>query len=300
MSAVKKIAVIGTGYVGLVSGTCFAEIGNKVVCCDIDESKIRSLKNGVIPIYEPGLTDLVEKNVLDQRLTFTNDIPSAIRASDIIYIAVGTPMSKTGEADLTYVKAAAKTIGEHLNGYKVIVNKSTVPVGTGKLVQSIVQKASKGRYSFDVVSNPEFLREGSAIHDTMNMERAVIGSTSHKAAAIIEELHQPFHAPVIKTNLESAEMINTPRMHFWRQRFPLSTISQTFVSESAQTFQKLLMVLVLTAVSAESSLKRVLDSAVHVFQRIQPRCFKSQNRQAIHSSSSKLSLKRTKSSVFIL
>lgn len=207
MSAVKKIAVIGTGYVGLVSGTCFAEIGNKVACCDIDESKIRSLKNGVIPIYEPGLADLVEKNVLDRRLSFTNDIPSAIRASDIIYIAVGTPMSKTGEADLTYVKAAAKTIGEHLNGYKVIVNKSTVPVGTGKLVQSIVQKASKGRYSFDVVSNPEFLREGSAIHDTMNMERAVIGSTSHKAAAIIEELHQPFRTPVIKTNLESAEMI---------------------------------------------------------------------------------------------
>ncbi|WP_343310989.1 UDP-glucose/GDP-mannose dehydrogenase family protein [Bacillus atrophaeus] len=203
----KKIAVIGTGYVGLVSGTCFAEIGNKVVCCDIDESKIRSLKNGVIPIYEPGLADLVEKNVQEQRLSFTNEIPSAVKEADIIYIAVGTPMSKTGEADLTYVKAAAKTIGEHLNGYKVIVNKSTVPVGTGKLVHSIIQKASKGKCPFDVVSNPEFLREGSAIHDTMNMERAVIGATSNKAASIIEDLHQPFHTPIIKTNLESAEMI---------------------------------------------------------------------------------------------
>lgn len=204
---VKKIAVIGTGYVGLVSGTCFAEIGNKVVCCDIDESKIRSLKNGVIPIYEPGLADLVEKNVQEQRLSFTNEIPSAVKEADIIYIAVGTPMSKTGEADLTYVKAAAKTIGEHLNGYKVIVNKSTVPVGTGKLVHSIIQKASKGKCPFDVVSNPEFLREGSAIHDTMNMERAVIGATSNKAASIIEDLHQPFHTPIVKTNLESAEMI---------------------------------------------------------------------------------------------
>ncbi|ADP34056.1 UDP-glucose 6-dehydrogenase TuaD [Bacillus atrophaeus] len=203
----KKIAVIGTGYVGLVSGTCFAEIGNKVVCCDIDESKIRSLKNGVIPIYEPGLADLVEKNVQEQRLSFTNEIPSAVKEADIIYIAVGTPMSKTGEADLTYVKAAAKTIGEHLNGYKVIVNKSTVPVGTGKLVHSIIQKASKGKCPFDVVSNPEFLREGSAIHDTMNMERAVIGATSNKAASIIEDLHQPFHTPIVKTNLESAEMI---------------------------------------------------------------------------------------------
>lgn len=296
----KKIAVIGTGYVGLVSGTCFAEIGNKVVCCDIDESKIRSLKNGVIPIYEPGLADLVEKNVLDQRLTFTNDIPSAIRASDIIYIAVGTPMSKTGEADLTYVKAAAKTIGEHLNGYKVIVNKSTVPVGTGKLVQSIVQKASKGRYSFDVVSNPEFLREGSAIHDTMNMERAVIGSTSHKAAAIIEELHQPFHAPVIKTNLESAEMIKYAANAFLATKISFINDIANICERVGADVSKLLMVLVLTAVSAESSLKLVLDSAVHVFQRIQPRCFKSQNRQAIHSSSSKLSLKRTKSSVFIL
>ncbi len=203
----KRIAVIGTGYVGLVSGTCFAEVGNSVVCCDIDAEKIRSLSAGIMPIYENGLKELVDKNVDENRLFFSTDIPKAIREADIIYIAVGTPMSESGEADLTYVKAVAETIGRHLNGYKIIVNKSTVPVGTGKLVQSIIEQASQGRHLFDVVSNPEFLREGTAIYDTMNMERAVIGATSEKAAAIIEELHEPFQTTIVKSNLESAEMI---------------------------------------------------------------------------------------------
>ncbi|KXZ20544.1 UDP-glucose 6-dehydrogenase [Bacillus nakamurai] len=205
--AVKKIAVLGTGYVGLVSGTCFAEIGHNVTCCDINEAKIRSLQNGVIPIYEPGLDELAEKNVRKGRLSFTTGIASAVKNADIIYIAVGTPMSQTGEADLTYIKAAAQTIGEQLNGYKIIVNKSTVPVGTGRLVYNIIRKASKGNYRFDVASNPEFLREGSAVRDTMQMERAVIGATSDKAAAVIEELHKPFHTQIVKTDLESAEMI---------------------------------------------------------------------------------------------
>ncbi|WP_323639486.1 UDP-glucose 6-dehydrogenase TuaD [Bacillus pumilus] len=203
----KKIAVIGTGYVGLVSGTCFADIGNRVICCDIDESKINSLKSGVVPIYEPGLKELIETNTEEGRLLFTTNIPAAIRESEIIYIAVGTPMTAQGEADLTYVKAVAQTIGEHLNGYKIIVNKSTVPVGTGRLVQAIVEKASRSKYPFDVVSNPEFLREGSAIKDTMNMERVVIGSTSSHASEIIKELHEPFQTVVVETNLESAEMI---------------------------------------------------------------------------------------------
>ncbi|MFP3841433.1 UDP-glucose/GDP-mannose dehydrogenase family protein [Bacillus safensis] len=203
----KKIAVIGTGYVGLVSGTCFADIGNRVICSDIDESKINSLKSGVVPIYEPDLKELIEKNTEEGRLFFTTNIPAAIRESEIIYIAVGTPMTPQGEADLTYVKAVAQTIGEHLNGYKIIVNKSTVPVGTGRLVQAIVEKASRSKYPFDVVSNPEFLREGSAIQDTMNMERAVIGSTSTHASTIIKRLHDPFQTEVVETNLESAEMI---------------------------------------------------------------------------------------------
>ncbi|MCY7831080.1 UDP-glucose/GDP-mannose dehydrogenase family protein [Bacillus spizizenii] len=203
----KRIAVIGTGYVGLVSGTCFAEVGNSVVCCDIDAEKIRGLSAGLMPIYENGLKELVEKNANENRLFFSTDIPKAIEEAEIIYIAVGTPMSETGEADLTFVKSVAEMIGKHLNGYKVIVNKSTVPVGTGKLVQAIIERNSKGEFPFDVVSNPEFLREGTAIDDTMNMERAVIGATSEKAAAIIEELHKPFRTKIVKSNLESAEMI---------------------------------------------------------------------------------------------
>lgn len=203
----KRIAVIGTGYVGLVSGTCFAEVGNSVVCCDIDAEKIRGLSAGVMPIYENGLKELVDKNVNENRLFFSTDIPKAIEEAEIIYIAVGTPMSETGEADLTFVKSVAEMIGKHLNGYKVIVNKSTVPVGTGKLVQAIIERNSKGEFPFDVVSNPEFLREGTAIYDTMNMERAVIGATSEKARLIIEELHKPFQTKIVKSNLESAEMI---------------------------------------------------------------------------------------------
>lgn len=207
MMILKRIAVIGTGYVGLVSGTCFAEIGNSVVCCDIDAEKIRSLSAGIMPIYERGLQELVDKNVNDNRLFFSTDIPKAIKDSEIIYIAVGTPMSENGEADLKYVKEVAETIGKYLNGYKVIVNKSTVPVGTGKLVQSIIEQHNNGKHPFDVVSNPEFLREGTAIYDTMNMERAVIGATSEKAAEIIEDLHKPFQTKIVKSNLESAEMI---------------------------------------------------------------------------------------------
>nr|WP_155113552.1 UDP-glucose/GDP-mannose dehydrogenase family protein [Metabacillus mangrovi] len=204
---VKRLAVVGTGYVGLVSGTCFAEIGNQVTCCDIDQSKIDLLNKGEIPIYEPGLKELVAKNSEAGRLSFTTDIGTAIQDAEVVYIAVGTPMSETGEADLKYVRAVAQTIGENLNGYKVIVNKSTVPVGTGKMVEEIVRSASNGAYEFDIVSNPEFLREGSAIKDTMQMERAVIGATSEKAAGIIEELHSPFQTAIVKTNLESAEML---------------------------------------------------------------------------------------------
>lgn len=203
----KKLAVIGTGYVGLVSGTCFAEIGNNVTCCDINEEKINNLQNGGIPIYEPGLEELVKRNVQEGRLSFTHQIPKAMQEADIIYIAVGTPMADTGEADLKYVDAVANTIGENLNGYKVIVNKSTVPVGTGQRVYNIIKEVSGGEQEFDVVSNPEFLREGTAIDDTMNMERAVIGATSDKAASIIEELHAPFDTVILKCDVESAEMI---------------------------------------------------------------------------------------------
>ncbi len=203
----KKIAVIGTGYVGLVSGTCFADAGNFVTCCDKNEEKINSLREGIMPIYEPGLKELVEKNVNSGSLFFTTDTAQAVQEAEIVYIAVGTPMSETGEADLTYVRQAAETIGLNLHSYKIIVTKSTVPVGTGKLVESIIKSfAGEGR-EFDIVSNPEFLREGAAIKDSMNMERAVIGASSEKAYEIMAELHKPFTSTVVKADVESAELI---------------------------------------------------------------------------------------------
>lgn len=201
----KKIAMIGTGYVGLVSGTCFADAGNEVTCCDIDQDKIAKLLQGSMPIYEPGLTELVTKNLKKGTLQFTSEIPQAISHAEIIYIAVGTPMTVTGEADLTYIKQVAKTIGEHLNEYKVIVTKSTVPVGTGKLIASIIKEQTDT--PFDLVSNPEFLREGVAIKDCLNMERAVIGATSENAWQLIADLHRPFTSKIVKTSVETAELI---------------------------------------------------------------------------------------------
>ncbi|SFE85119.1 UDPglucose 6-dehydrogenase [Paenibacillus catalpae] len=204
----RKITVIGTGYVGLVSGTCFAEVGNRVICCDVDQRKIDLLNDGVIPIYEPGLEEMALRNKSEGRLLFTTEVGEAIEASDIVYIAVGTPMSETGEADMRYVMSAAKKIGEHLNDHKIIVNKSTVPVGTGELVREVVQANKKYPWtSFDVVSNPEFLREGTALSDCMNMDRAIIGSDNPEAAEQIAQLHAPFNTRIFKTDLESAEMI---------------------------------------------------------------------------------------------
>ncbi|MCM3630298.1 UDP-glucose/GDP-mannose dehydrogenase family protein [Paenibacillus glycanilyticus] len=204
----RKITVIGTGYVGLVSGTCFAEVGNRVICCDVDQRKIDLLNEGIIPIYEPGLEEMALRNKSEGRLLFTTEVGEAIEASDIVYIAVGTPMSETGEADMRYVMSAAKKIGEHLNGHKIIVNKSTVPVGTGELVREVVQANKKYPWaSFDVVSNPEFLREGTALSDCMNMDRAIIGSDNPEAAEQIAQLHAPFNTRIFKTDLESAEMI---------------------------------------------------------------------------------------------
>ncbi|MEH7308646.1 UDP-glucose 6-dehydrogenase TuaD [Neobacillus drentensis] len=203
----KKIAVLGTGYVGLVTGTCFADSGNQVTCCDINQLKINELIKGIIPIYEPGLEELVQKNVRKGTLKFSANISQEIQDAEVIFIAVGTPMTSSGKADLTYVKQVAQSIGENLNGYKVIVTKSTVPVGTGRLIESVISEYSTGKHPFDVVSNPEFLREGTAIKDTMNMERAVIGATSEKAFQIIAEIHQPFTTNIVNASLETAEII---------------------------------------------------------------------------------------------
>lgn len=201
-----KIAVVGTGYVGLVTGACFADLGNQVTCVDVDQKKVRELQKGVVPIFEPGLADIVGRNK-GNRLTFTTDLPQAVRASDLIFIAVSTPPGKNGEADITNVKAVAQGIAKAMNGPKIIVNKSTVPIGMGDIVTQIIQKHGPKGVEFDVVSNPEFLREGSAVADLFKPERVVIGAGRRSAAEKVAELYKPLHSPIVITDLKSAEMI---------------------------------------------------------------------------------------------
>lgn len=200
-------SVIGTGYVGLVSGVCFAELGNHVICVDTDPIKITKLNEGIMPIYEDGLKEMCNRNRDVGRIEFTTDIEYAVVNSDIIFIAVGTPSLPNGGVDLSQVEYAAQQIAQSMNGYKVIVNKSTVPVGTQKKVTQIIQDNMNTKYEFDVVSNPEFLREGTALQDTMNTDRIVIGSNSTRAIEILKELHEPFNAPYVITDPESAELI---------------------------------------------------------------------------------------------
>ncbi|MFA7676331.1 MAG: UDP-glucose/GDP-mannose dehydrogenase family protein, partial [Candidatus Shapirobacteria bacterium] len=201
----NKIAVIGVGYVGLVTSTCFAELGNQVIGVDIDQKKIDNLKNGIIPIYEEGLTELVEKNQKNGNLSFTTDLNKAIKASDIIFIAVGTPPMPDGSVNLEYVKTVAESIGKAMNGYKVIINKSTVPIGTGDLVKRIISQNYKD--DFDIVSNPEFLKEGTAVYDFMNPDRIIIGNGSPKAKKIVNGLYSLQNAPIINTDIKTAELI---------------------------------------------------------------------------------------------
>lgn len=202
-----KIAVVGSGYVGLVAGACFADTGNDIICVDINEKKIEDLRNGIIPIYEPGLEDLVERNTKSGRLKFTTSLEEAVKASDIIFIAVGTPQDEDGSADLTHVLSVAKEIGQHMNGPKVIVDKSTVPVGTAALVTEAIKKETK--HEFDVVSNPEFLKEGAAIDDFLKPDRVVVGVSTPRAEKVMRELYAPFvrtNNPIIVMDVPSAEM----------------------------------------------------------------------------------------------
>ncbi len=203
------ICMVGTGYVGLVTGTCFAEFGNDVICVDIDSTKIEKLNRGEIPIYEPGLDDLVAKNVREGRLTFTTDMKYAVENSLVIFVAVGTPQAEDGSADLRYVEAVAKDVAKYMNGYKVVVNKSTVPVGAGKWIKDVIQRHLKTPSHFSVVSNPEFLREGSAIEDFMRPNRVVIGAEDSEAMAIMKDLYSPLYlieTPIVMTDLASAEL----------------------------------------------------------------------------------------------
>jgi len=200
-----KICVIGTGYVGLVTGVCMAALGNNVTCVDIDRKKISNLKKGILPIYEPGLDDLLKKN--KKRVKFTNSIKEGIADVQIIFIAVGTPPTESGEADLTFVKSVAKEIGKNMKSSKIIVDKSTVPAGTGDIVESIIEEYSKGKYKFDVASCPEFLKEGSAINDFMNPDRVVIGAKRREAAEKVAEIFKPLNTKIVISDIRSAEMI---------------------------------------------------------------------------------------------
>ena len=203
------IAVIGTGYVGLVTGACFAEFGVDVTCVDVDHEKIERLLDGVMPIYEPGLEQLVAKNSQAGRLHFTTDVRQAVEQALVIFLAVGTPPKPDGSPDLSFVEAAACSVADYMNGYKVIVTKSTVPIGTGEHIRKLIAERKKTKATFGVVSNPEFLREGAAINDFMRPDRVVIGSRDEEAVAIMKDLYRPLYlieAPFVITSLEAAEL----------------------------------------------------------------------------------------------
>lgn len=206
----RHIAIIGTGYVGLVSGSGISDFGHKVICADIAEEKIKVLQAGKMPIYEPGLDELVERNTKAERLSFSTDVGKTIRDSEVIFIAVSTPQSENGEADISAVKAVAKTIGQNLNSRKVVCTKSTVPIGTGKLVTSIINENNPEKMEFDYVSNPEFLREGSAVKDFLWPDRLVIGTKSDWGFEVMRDVYRPLYineTPIVHTTVETAELI---------------------------------------------------------------------------------------------
>jgi len=232
-----RIGIIGSGYVGLVTGACLADFGMKVICVDVDEEKINQLKEGKIPIYEPGLEQLVERNTYYKRLSFTTDLKEAVHNSDVIFIAVGTPPAEDGSADIAHVLKAAEDIAYHMNEYKVIVDKSTVPVGTGQKVKKTIQSVLKKRnvqIDFDVVSNPEFLREGSAIYDFTHPDRVVIGGESQKAIEIMKDVYDVLYlneTSFIITNIETAEMIKYASNGFLAMKI-------TYINEIANLCEK--------------------------------------------------------------
>lgn len=230
-----KLTFIGTGYVGLVTGTCMAELGHTVVCTDVDKQKIAKLKKGVMPIYELGLEELVKKNVKEGRLSFTVSVGKAIQEAEVVFNAVGTPEDKkTGKPNMKYVEAATEMFGKNLNGYKIFVNKSTVPIGTADQCRDIILHTSKGKPEFDVVSNPEFLREGAAIKDFLNPDRVIVGVASDRAKAIMEKIYRPIARtgrPVVMTDVRSAELIKYAANSFLATKI-------TFINEIANFCEK--------------------------------------------------------------
>ena len=202
-----KLTIIGTGYVGLVTGACFAEVGHQVVCVDNDVAKISLLKSGGIPIYEPGLEELIKKNSAAGRLSFTTSTAEGVEKSDVVFIAVATPPQPDGSVDLSFIERVARDIAAAMTGYKIIVDKSTVPVKTGEKVAETIRRYCPGKVDFDVVSNPEFLREGFAVGDLMKPDRIVIGTRSDRPMVVMKEIYAPFHAPIVVTDINSAELI---------------------------------------------------------------------------------------------
>lgn len=229
----SRICVIGTGYVGLVTGACFADLGNTVECLDIDESRIEGINQGKMPIYEPGLEQLVTQNVRAGRLSFSTDYSTALKDADFAFIAVGTPSGVDGEADLQYVRSVAEAIADHVDHSIIVVNKSTVPVGTGDWVADVIKKRRGGEpLTFSVVSNPEFLREGSAINDFMNPDRVVLGSTDREAANQVAQLYLTLRCPILVTDLRTAEMIKYASNAFLATRI-------SFINEIANMCEEL-------------------------------------------------------------
>ena len=202
-----KVCVIGTGYVGLVTGVCLSELGNDVICIDNDVNKIKNLEKDIMPIYEPGLEELAKKNKKKGKLKYSTSITEGVKASDIIFISVNTPPRPNGEADLRAVASVCREIAQHMDSYKVVVDKSTVPVETGEKVAETIRRYNKRNIDFDVVSNPEFLREGTAVSDTMHPDRIVIGTNSPRAAKMLQELYAPLNVTTIITDIKSAEII---------------------------------------------------------------------------------------------
>jgi len=229
---VKNICVVGTGYVGLTTGVCFADLGHSVTCIEIDLHKLELLRSGKSPIFEPGLEEMQERNMRAGRLRFTDDYAVGIPDAEFIFITVGTPMAEDGSADLTYVKAAARSIGQYLRSGSIIIDKSTVPVGTGDLVENIIAEHAGPDVKFDIVSNPEFLREGSALSDFFKPDRIVLGAKNREAAQRVAALHETLGAPIIITDLRTAEMIKYASNAFLATRI-------SFINEIAQICERL-------------------------------------------------------------
>jgi UDPglucose 6-dehydrogenase len=233
-----EIGMIGTGYVGLTTGACFAEIGHKVICVDNDKEKIKVLTRGQMPIYEPKLPDLVLNNMKQKRLSFTSEIAEAVKNSKVLFIAVGTPPKETGEPDLSYVENVAKEIGANMPDYRLIVEKSTVPVQTGKWVKTTIERYNPRKIQFDVASNPEFLREGSAVDDFLKPDRIVVGVETKKAEELMREIYAPLKAKILFTDIESAELIKHASNAFLSMKISFTNALSIICEKSGADIKK--------------------------------------------------------------